>query len=553
MRKIFQRFRRSVGGAAATEYALLLLLIAVVSIPVVTNLGTEVEVVYDEVSTGAMTEARAEAIVAGHEDELHAIEFLDVNDADLITPYGSNYAVINIGPLNIRLFGGNGTQSLMRNGEILYAASAVYQAGDLLSIYMESPEEPEATASVTIDILGASPVDTWSITTAADLDPAPFTFNNVDDAAPGDAVISNTVALEEFSGTKTVSVVGADGAELVVDGVNTGLPSAEVTAGQTLAIVVPASDEYGTTKIGTVVLGNYTTTWAVKTGFNLSDIVIASDVNNYNLSQDLIDNYGWDGVTPVNVGVTVLSGVTVGSTTTGLAAFDTGSFPSGSTVMISNNGTIVGRGGNSDSNGGVALRTTLPAEIINASYIVGGGGGGGFGTSSRSVSGYWENDPDEGPYWVQVVTPHRGGNGGVGGTAIVLGAGAEISNSGIIGGGGGGGAGSNNEQAYYQTYDDPGGSGGGGAGYGYPGTRAGQSGAQGTLTTGGAGGRNESGDGGGWGGYAGRGGDLGASGSYSNGSWSGTPGAGGKALLSNGHDVTWVAGNDASQVKGAVN
>ncbi len=264
--KLFGRFRRSVRGASGTEYGMILALIAVVCIGTVTVLGGRVETVYEAVTDGAVTEARAEAIVAGHQDELRAIEFLDINDASLVTPYTSTIAVLTAGPLNISLVGGNATASLVRNGEILGVRSAVYQRGDLLAIYMESPGEPEATDTVVVDILGASPVGEWSITTAPDITPEPFSFTDVAGVSPSQLTTSNEVTLEAFSGSKSVSATGATGVDLIVDGVATGGPAAAVTAGQKLKLSMPAATEYETGKTAVVTLGDYTTLWTVATG-----------------------------------------------------------------------------------------------------------------------------------------------------------------------------------------------------------------------------------------------------------------------------------------------
>lgn len=118
---------------------------------------------------------------------------------------------------------------------------------------------------------------------------------------------------------------------------------------------------------------------------------------------------------PVNVNVTVNSGVVVGQsytltgTTTSqiqtkdsVAAIVSGTLPTGSSVTITNNGYIVGCGGQGGSAdtpnatgrglrwaGGDAINTTIPITIYNNGTIAGGGGGGagGDGNGDNSIGG----------------------------------------------------------------------------------------------------------------------------------------------------------------------
>lgn len=213
------------------------------------------------------------------------------------------------------------------------------------------------------------------------------------------------------------------------------------------------------------------------------NIAISSSSANYNLRSVL--------GTPTSSAkyvVTISSGVVLSSTSTSLAAFDTGNLPVGSKVTIINNGAIIGMGGiggynpAQGGNGGPALSTSFPLTVDNTGgYIFGGGGGGG------------------------------GAGNGCGG-----------------GGGAGGGAGS--------------------AG----GSRPGGMGSTGISGTGGSGGSDPA-----YGEYGGIGGDYGMAGqggSYDHRLWEGAGGTGGNAVrLVNGATITWVAGNTAAKVKGAVN
>lgn len=244
-------------------------------------------------------------------------------------------------------------------------------------------------------------------------------------------------------------------------------------------------------------------------------LTLSANEANVNIKTKLEALYGSMSSAVVAV-VTINSGVEIYSSTgSGYPAMQTGtSWPSGSTLKIVNYGKIRGAGGDGAGPGipgwygGDALSLGISVTIDNTSVgnIFGGGGGGGQGGQ---------------------ITSHSGEVGG---------------------GGGGGGQGDNG--------------GGGGAhataGITYPG-EDGYAGAETHYGEGGNGGVNASGSyNGGKGGYGGGWGTAGTSG-YSA-TVGGVPGGGGvtaggaagKAIDKNGKTVTWIAGNNATQVKGAV-
>lgn len=161
-------------------------------------------------------------------------------------------------------------------------------------------------------------------------------------------------------------------------------------------------------------------------------------------------------------------------------------------------------------------------KIINNGYILGCGGVGGLG-GVGAFDSY-----------------AHGQDGGPGYPAIELRWNVTIDNTnGYIFGGGGGGGGE--AKLPYNSA----GAGGGGAGYGQ---RQSYAANYGGRLTGGAGALN----------YGGNGGDSGAGG-YDGGDapsplpwYGGAGGAGGNAIALNGYSVTWMGGNNATQVKGAV-
>jgi hypothetical protein len=264
------------------------------------------------------------------------------------------------------------------------------------------------------------------------------------------------------------------------------------------------------------------------------------------------------GNTTVNV--TVNSGIYVYSNATGGIALNITGGTTGDTIVLVNNGFIMGQGGyggGSDSGlaiyapvaGSTAISISRPITITNGAGYIGGGGGGGGGAT------------------------YGGGGGGAGG-----GAGGGTSGS---GGGAGGGLGASGGNGAANT----GGGGGGGRGmpgYGafgntmntagtyYPGAGGGALGAN--PGAGGAGGgyaadgsktgTNGGGGGGGWGAAGGTGGssdNVTAFGNSGGGAGAGDIGnnisgfspnmtyyvgaAGGKAINTGGNAVTWVSGS----------
>ena len=276
--------------------------------------------------------------------------------------------------------------------------------------------------------------------------------------------------------------------------------------------------------------------------------------------------------------MTINSGVVVSSANTGSPAFDTGTLPSGSTIKIVNNGYIVGKGGDGGRGGGVwsggccwnqsvdparsgtaggnALELRLPVTIDNTSGNIWGGGGGGGGGAGAMI-------------WSMVRTGGAGGGGAGGGLGSTdvngmtcygsteqhscgsgnyctsrAGAGA---NGGIITGSGAGGAGTSGSNQAAETVCDS--SDGDGNCQNYSCSVGGRgNGASGAGGTGGDYGQpgNTGGSSSVWG-WCGCSGD-----NYSQGGGA-AGGAAGKAVNTNSNTVTWLGGNDATRVKGAVN
>lgn len=156
-------------------------------------------------------------------------------------------------------------------------------------------------------------------------------------------------------------------------------------------------------------------------------LTISSNTNNYNILSSVGGSYG-AGASDVTL--TINSGVTVGSTSTGTYALDTGTgWVSGDTITIVNNGTVRGRGGDggdggsstnnssgakvsmsagtAGGSGGNAFRAQFATAITNNGTFAGGGGGGGGGGSNR----YFQSGNKGG-------MSTNGGGGGGGGAGL---------------------------------------------------------------------------------------------------------------------------------------
>ena len=200
-------------------------------------------------------------------------------------------------------------------------------------------------------------------------------------------------------------------------------------------------------------------------------ITLSSDTTNYNLANDLTNNYGWDGSSAIDVTLTINSSVNVFSTSTSTPAI-TAHLVSGSTLIINNSGNIIARGGaggaggtsggagSAGGAGGNAISLQNVTSTINnlsGAIIAGGGGGGGgngsaTGFSSHNIEsgcgGSRTNNGGAGGSGASTDNPPtnspgtRGGSWGNAGTAGSAGSLANIHSNCITaqGGGGAGGA-----------------------------------------------------------------------------------------------------------------
>lgn len=210
-------------------------------------------------------------------------------------------------------------------------------------------------------------------------------------------------------------------------------------------------------------------------------VTISSSISNANV-YTIAKNAGWDANNGLVI-VTINSGVTISSATTGSYAMEIPNYFYGG-LKILNNGTIVGRGGNGGNGGtataynsgsagtagaagGPALFTASPVRISNAGRIAGGGGGAGGGgsTGGQYTSGSGKT--------AKTVSVYSGGGGGGGGIGVSIGGSAgggqgtaAAGSAGTLTAAGAGGVGG--------TSNYVGGTGGTGGSYGSSGATGGQ-------------------------------------------------------------------------------
>ena len=176
-------------------------------------------------------------------------------------------------------------------------------------------------------------------------------------------------------------------------------------------------------------------------GFNIN---ISTNRDNYNLRNDLINNFGWNGTSAIDVNVTVHSGVLIKGTASATPAFVV-NLSTGSTLSLINNGTIRGEGGAAGGAGSTGVGgvggagghaislQNVTATIDNGSgTISGAGGGGGGGGATKSAGSY---DPENNPECenISYVVGAVGGKGAGGTTTSPSGNGGALGSSGGTG------------------------------------------------------------------------------------------------------------------------
>ena len=176
-------------------------------------------------------------------------------------------------------------------------------------------------------------------------------------------------------------------------------------------------------------------------GYYNLNLTIASNTSSYNVYSAALAA-GWTGTNPLNLSLTINSGVKVSGTgTTTSAAIVLNNLFAKSIITINNSGTIVGSGGTLGSNGSGAGTSGTPGNptSVTSGTFANGYNGTGYPTgpgAGGSTPGY--------NYYSGGGAP-GGTPGGAGGTAIYLASNIYLivnnSATGLITGGGGGAGG----------------------------------------------------------------------------------------------------------------
>ena len=201
----------------------------------------------------------------------------------------------------------------------------------------------------------------------------------------------------------------------------------------------------------------------VKEGGSWREMIKTVDLTSNKSNFNLYSHVGSPSQ-PLALIFNVASNVTISSsgTTSGYrtTAFTVGNFPSGSTIIINNNGTIAGGGGargagadlrygrvngSAGGNGGYGLvkgsNNNYDCTLVNTGTVAGGGGGGGGGAGLQYSTGAVEGSYGGQGAGITGYSPTQGeaGQPSKSGTT------AGIGGGGTIYGGKGGNGGSNNQ------------------------------------------------------------------------------------------------------------
>ena len=171
-------------------------------------------------------------------------------------------------------------------------------------------------------------------------------------------------------------------------------------------------------------------------GFN---IVIDSDVRDYDLRLAIVDGFNWNENQLLQGTLTIAEGTVVGATSTNNTALEASNFPTGSVITIQNNGRITGAGGDGAdgfSTSPAAGRPGGPALTVNSAeitiqngngVIAGGAGGGGAGYATET---YTEFEDDEDPDGTGITKDYYASGGGGSGDIFGQGGGTTSGSSG---------------------------------------------------------------------------------------------------------------------------
>ncbi|MFT3848677.1 MAG: IPT/TIG domain-containing protein [Propionivibrio sp.] len=326
---------------------------------------------------------------------------------------GFTYQTLSLSSISpaVDSFAGGASIAITGNG---FADGLVVSIGGAGAIGCAVLSPTTATCRAPANTPGIKDVTVGLDETSATL-PAAFTYQelSVTNIAPNQGAISGGTEFT-MTGTGFTSDVAVK-----IDSVATACSVKSLTS---MTCVSPVGNSLGA-KDAVVTLGNDRV--ALTGGFTyVGSFAFAPNINantqNYNLRSEAI-RAGWNQSDALLAQITISAGVTVGSGSVALPAFETGSsFPGGSVLVLTNNGTIIGATGTKGADGvggiggasgkpggkggaglvggtgGTALRVLSALTVKNTGSIsggsggtggIGGGGGGGGGGTSSNVSG----------------------------------------------------------------------------------------------------------------------------------------------------------------------
>lgn len=157
---------------------------------------------------------------------------------------------------------GAGLPTLFVNGTEV-AGSAEVEAGDTLAVSLTAGSQFDQAVTATVNVAGVTADFTVTTRSAAGV-PDPFSFAAVGPVEPGAVVTSSAATLTGFDGPLAATVSGAGAPELLINGVPAAVP-AQVEPGDTVAVRVTASSEFGALVTATATVGGVTADFTVTT------------------------------------------------------------------------------------------------------------------------------------------------------------------------------------------------------------------------------------------------------------------------------------------------
>ena len=205
---------------------------------------------------------------------------------------------------------GTGSPALLRNGTVVGSQSAA-TTGDTLQVRLTSStaQTTSVAASVGIGTGGAQ----FSATTG-DFTPTAFTFSAVSGQVLNTTATSAPATLAGFDGTLTATVTGDGSPIILVNGVASG-SSANVQAGNAVALRLTTASAAGTTHTATLSIGGVNASFAATTDASVPTITNATGPTNTTYLYGSNLNFTFTFSEAVTVSGTPTLALTVGSAT----------------------------------------------------------------------------------------------------------------------------------------------------------------------------------------------------------------------------------------------